>query len=131
MHFREREIGMALNMVLNLRKLTFEHFLLLTLDEASCQHVLQAFPKAGERTVSAGCAWLWQSGVCLPGADHQRSSICKAVAVSHHRQLRRSSCQQTVYLPKEHISLHITSKPLPFPSASSTMSLGQAASICM
>ena len=57
-HFREREMGMALNMVLNLRKLTFEHFLLLTLDEASCQHALQAFPKAGEHALSTGCAWL-------------------------------------------------------------------------
>lgn len=46
-HFRDKEIGMALNMVLNLRKLTFEHFLLLTLDESSCQLVLSAFPKAG------------------------------------------------------------------------------------
>ena len=50
-HFRDREIGMALNMVLNLRKLTFEHFLLLSLDEASCQHVLKAFPKAGKHTL--------------------------------------------------------------------------------
>ena len=48
MHFRDKEVGMALNMVLNLRKLTFEHFILLTLDEASCQHVLKAFPKAGD-----------------------------------------------------------------------------------
>lgn len=46
-HFRDKEIGMALNMILNLRKLTFEHFLLLTLDESSCQVVLRAFPKAG------------------------------------------------------------------------------------
>jgi len=51
-HFRDKEIGMALNMVLNLRKLTFEHFLLLTLDEISCQYVLKAFPKAGVHTSS-------------------------------------------------------------------------------
>ena len=49
MHFRDKEIGMALNMVLNLRKLTFEHFLLLTLDESSCQLVLSSFPKAGSQ----------------------------------------------------------------------------------
>ena len=48
MHFRDREVGLALNMVLNLRKLTFEHFLLLTLDESSCEAVMHAFPKAGE-----------------------------------------------------------------------------------
>lgn len=47
-HFRDKEIGLALNMVLNLRKLTFEHFILLTLDESSCQHVMMAFPKAGK-----------------------------------------------------------------------------------
>ena len=57
-HFRDREIGMALNMVLNLRKLTFEHFILLTLDEASCQHVLKAFPKAGDCSLSASCTCL-------------------------------------------------------------------------
>lgn len=48
MHFRDKEVGLALNMVLNLRKLTFEHFLLLTLEESSCKTVMQAFPKAGE-----------------------------------------------------------------------------------
>lgn len=48
MHFRDKEVGLALNMVLNLRKLTFEHFLLLTLDESSCETGMQAFPKAGE-----------------------------------------------------------------------------------
>ncbi len=47
-HFRDKEVGLALNMVLNLRKLTFEHFLLLTLDEGSCEIVMQAFPRAGE-----------------------------------------------------------------------------------
>ena len=48
-HFRGRELGMALNMVLNLHRLSFEHFLLLALDESSCQLALKAFPEAGGR----------------------------------------------------------------------------------
>ena len=50
MHFRGKELGMALNMVLNLHRLSFEHFLLLALDESSCQLALKAFPEAGGQT---------------------------------------------------------------------------------
>ena len=107
-HFREKEIGMALNMILNLRKLTFEHFILLTLDESSCQLVLSAFPKAGGRL----CADLVYgfvlprldlcSGQVTPAGKPELSqdpgigqpSLCQCTAVfqAAHKGLREVSC---------------------------------------
>ena len=58
-HFRGKELGMALNMVLNLHRLSFEHYLLLTLDESSCQLALKAFPQAG---VLGGTWWYHPAG---------------------------------------------------------------------
>ncbi len=46
--FSEPELPLALNMVLNLRKLSFEHFLLLGLDEACCLHAAAVISDIGE-----------------------------------------------------------------------------------
>lgn len=49
--FSEPELPLALNMVLNLRKLTFEHFLLLGLAETSCLHAAAVISDIGATRV--------------------------------------------------------------------------------
>lgn len=47
--FTEPELALALNMVLNLRKLSFDHFLLLGFDEACCLHAAAVISDVGAR----------------------------------------------------------------------------------
>ena len=107
-HFRDREIGMALNMVLNLRKLTFEHFILLTLDEISCQNVLKAFPKAGEEYLM--CVSMTMKGSRDSAVYSERQAIvnsqasAKLVLCPEHES-DRSSCQRMCELPIQHMQL--------------------------
>jgi hypothetical protein len=47
--FSGPDLELALNMVLNLQRLSFEHFLLLGLDEANCLHAVAAVGNIGAR----------------------------------------------------------------------------------
>lgn len=53
--FSEPELPLALNMVLNLRKLSFDHFLLLGLDEACCLHAAAVISDIGGRPIFHAC----------------------------------------------------------------------------
>lgn len=48
MAFSGPDLALALNMVLNLRKLSIDHFLLLGLEEASCLHAVAGVSDIGE-----------------------------------------------------------------------------------
>lgn len=78
MHFRGKELGMALNMVLNLHRLSFEHFLLLALDESSCQLALKAFPEAGGRAAHGA---LTLQGANVAQYSVRRQGICLDVRI--------------------------------------------------
>ena len=52
--FTEPELALALNMVLNLRKLSFDHFLLLGFDEACCLHAAAVISDIGARCSELG-----------------------------------------------------------------------------
>ena len=45
--FRGHELALALNVALNLRKLSYDHTLLLALDQASCLRAAGAIPDIG------------------------------------------------------------------------------------
>lgn len=51
--FRGHEMALALNVALNLRKLSYDHTLLLALDQASCLRAAGALPDIGARSTAS------------------------------------------------------------------------------
>ena len=88
MHFRGKELGMALNMVLNLHRLSFEHFLLLALDESSCQLALKAFPGAGAQAA--------HSALTLQGANVAHCQTSRHLLGCHYIGHKKEGQEQEI-----------------------------------